>query len=1109
MAVNRAHATHRGQSIEFSAEYSVQIPGDPDAHGRARAGGVTVSESRCCHCAPRAVRLTFTPDSLERLYQSYFRRQRQKSLLVMVMFAALFNSFIIIMCAVVYTHDKVAMIVVAAVGLAADIVLYMLCYFQKLPASPVLRGAVPYILWLMISVHVLCYLALNYEPAPHASNSVGWQAFFTFSTFLTLPLKLVPLLLLSAISCGVHVLVQGVTVAQRFNDNLQGPLLVRQLLADVMLYLCAATVGVMSYYMADRKYRTAFLEARQSLEVKLTLEDQSTQQEELLLSILPKHIADEMLQGMKNQADQKEVQRQQQFNTMYMYRHENVSILFADIVGFTQLSSTCSAQELVKLLNELFARFDKLAAQHHQLRIKILGDCYYCICGLPDFREDHAACSINMGLSMVEAISYVREKTQTDVDMRVGVHTGTVLGGVLGQKRWQFDVWSTDVTVANKMESGGIPGRVHISQTTRDSLQGEFDLEPGNGGERCEYLMEKGIETYLVIVSKDKANGLNGNKPGTLSNQNSNQFINTTSNNGTTASPQTAPETKHESQRVKFVEEQVINRRLQQELLERETQQIMKGNKINPLSLVFVDGQLEEHYSSEKEKRSGAAFSCCAIVLFFITAMQVFIDPLLGVNYVTFAVGEVLLLILTVCSLAAVFPRMFSKRLVSFSLWIDRTRWARNTWAMAAIFVLTMTVIADMQVMPIKSIFQAQLCSSVTSPSEQLYWFGVGGCGDRDCAKNPKHYSFMAVMSLIATAMLVQVSHLIKLGLMVLVVTATGAVNIYSWSDLYELYDFIQFESYRTSIVPTKYLMTLMIIVMMMAFYFFARHLEHQSRKLFLWKIGVHEQKEKVSEMRRWNEALVTNMLPEHVAKHFLGTKKRDEELYSQSYEEIGVMFASIPNFSDFYTEESINNGGLECLRILNEIISDFDSLLDRDEFRCITKIKTIGSTYMAASGLTTEIISNGYNNLKTGEISLIQRWQHLADLAEFALAMKVTLNNLNKQSFNNFMLRIGLNKGGVLAGVIGARKPHYDIWGNTVNVASRMESTGVMGNIQVVEDCYKILKEYDFRFIRRGSIFVKGKGELLTFFMKGRDKPAQTYAPVSTALPHQVVDVS
>ncbi|XP_037541325.1 adenylate cyclase type 3-like [Nematolebias whitei] len=1090
MALNRVPTMDMEQSVECSVESSGQAPGDPGRSHRE----VAVLRSSCCRCLPRAVRLTFTPESLEKLYQNYFRRQREENLLVLVAFALLFNSFVIIMCAVVYTEDKLAMVVVAAVGLAADVVLFLMCWFRKLPASPVARGGVPYILWVMVTVHVLCYLSLNFQRFSDASDSVGWQAFFSFSSFLTLPLDLLPLVLLAALSCGIHTLVLGVIVAQRFVDNLQGPMLVRQLFANVMLYLCAAIVGVMSFYMSDRKYRTAFLEARQSLQVKLTLEEQSTQQEELLLSILPKHIADEMLQGMKDQANQKDVQQQQQFNTMYMYRHENVSILFADIVGFTQLSSMCSAQELVKLLNELFARFDKLAAQHHQLRIKILGDCYYCICGLPDFREDHAACSIRMGLAMVEAISYVREKTKTNVDMRVGVHTGTVLGGVLGQKRWQFDVWSTDVTVANKMESGGIPGKVHVSQSTKDSLHGEFELEPGNGGERCEYLLEKGIETYLVLAPKQEANGLNGDIPGTLKNKNSQQLINTASPEANSASAQSRL-SNYKQERNKMTEEQTINKRLEQELLDRESQKIKKDQEISPISLRFVDGKLEDHYSSEKEKRSGAAFSCCIIVLFFITAMEVFIDPLLVVNYVTFAVGQVLLLILTVCSLAAIFPRMFSKRLVSFSMWIDRTRWARNTWAMAAIFVLTMAVIADML--------------SCVPPSLRVFnsTFGymLESLGDRDCAENPKYYSFMAVMSLIAVAMLVQVSHLIKLGLMVLVVTATGAVNIYSWRHIYDLFDYIQFASYRSFMVPSKYLMTMMIIVMMIGFYFFARHLERQSRKLFLWKVGVHDQKERVFEMRRWNEALVTNMLPEHVAKHFLGTKKRDEELYSQSYDETGVMFASIPNFSDFYTEEGINNGGIECLRILNEIISDFDTLLDRDEFRCITKIKTIGSTYMAASGLTPESNTNRFGNREPEDQTLLERWQHLSDLADFALAMKVTLDNLNKQSFNNFMLRIGLNKGGVLAGVIGARKPHYDIWGNTVNVASRMESTGVMGNIQVVEDCYDILKEYGFRFIRRGPIFVKGKGELLTFFMKGKDKPSCNGGPGTTALPHQV----
>ncbi|KAF0032070.1 hypothetical protein F2P81_016625 [Scophthalmus maximus] len=1129
-------------SAEYSADCSVTLPSDPgQAVGRTHE--VTVRSSGCCLCLPRFMRLTFTPESLENLYQTYFRRQRHETLLVLVVFAALFDSYIIVMCAVVYTTDKLASVLVASVGLTADIILYMLCRFGLLP-DRISRRVVPYALWVLIAAQIFCYLGLNYARFHQASDTVGWQAFFSFSFFLTLPLRLTPIVLITAVSCGVHTLVLGVTIAQQQQEDIQGAALGRQLLANIVIYVCAITVGVMSYYMADRKHRKAFLEARQSLEVKLNLEEQSQQQERLLLSILPKHIADEMLQDMKKEPSQKEMQ---QFNTMYMYRHENVSILFADIVGFTQLSSSCSAQELVKLLNELFARFDKLAAKYHQLRIKILGDCYYCICGLPDYRDDHAASSIMMGLAMVEAISYVREKTQTDVDMRVGVHSGTVLGGVLGQKRWQYDVWSTDVTVANKMEAGGIPGRVHISQSTMECLNGEFDVEPGNGGDRCDYLRERGIETYLVVVPKGPVgkSGISGVKLSvTSSNGNSPLLINTTECNGSANTACTTPEEPEEldtrvvnpsfpnprrrlrlrdlAERVIDAQEneQELNKLLNEALLERETVQALKGKHTNRLSLRFVDPDLETRYSVEKEKQSGAAFCCSCVVLLFTAAMEALIDPWLIANYITFAVGEVLLLILTICSLAAIFPRvvrfilkqdvfiLFSlftqvrsvnmsvyqheqqQKLVSFSTWIDHTRWARNTWAMAAILILTMADIMDM----LSCLPRVPDSGSTVAPSSSSFpspWSGPHGC-----LENPKYYSYIAVLALMATTMLVQVSHMVKLTLMLLITLATGIVNIYSWRDIFDRYDRARFQDYRSYLVPSKFTMSTMIFIMMVSFYYFSRHVEKLARTLFLWKIEVHEQKEKVYEMRRWNEALVTNMLPEHVARHFLGSKKRDEELYSQSYDEIGVMFASIPNFSDFYTEESINNGGIECLRFLNEIISDFDSLLDEPQFRCITKIKTIGSTYMAASGVTPDV-SNGYTCMKKEEQSDRERWQHLADLADFALAMKVTLMNINYQSFNNFMLRIGLNKGGVLAGVIGARKPHYDIWGNTVNVASRMESTGVMGNIQ----------EYGFRFVRRGPIFVKGKGELLTYFLKGRDKQGSFINGSSVTLPHQVVD--
>ena len=152
----------------------------------------------------------------------------------------------------------------------------------------------------------------------------------------------------------------------------------------------------------------------------------------------------------------------------------------------------------------------------------------------------------------------------------------------------------------------------------------------------------------------------------------------------------------------------------------------------------------------------------------------------------------------------------------------------------------------------------------------------------------------------------------------------------------------------------------------------------------------------------------------------------------------IAVIFASVTNFDEFYSENY--KGGRECLRVLNELISDFDDLLALPQYSSVEKIKTIGSTYMAASGLS---MTQRNNQSEPNE--------HLHALISFALDMQRTIDDFNSNMLGfEFRLRIGFNFGPVTSGVVGSTKLLYDIWGNTVNVASRMDSTGVQGRIQV-----------------------------------------------------------
>ncbi|MBE9223862.1 response regulator [Phormidium sp. LEGE 05292] len=184
------------------------------------------------------------------------------------------------------------------------------------------------------------------------------------------------------------------------------------------------------------------------------------QAEKLLLNILPEPIAQRLKLEQNTIADS----------------FENVTVLFADLVGFTELSANTSPRQLVENLNIVFSEFDLLAEQHGLEKIKTIGDAYMAVAGLPASRPDHAEAAAEMALGMLIKIAEFNSKAGTSFSLRIGMNTGPVVAGVIGIKKFSYDLWGDTVNTASRMESQGIPGAIQVSTTTYQLLKDKYKL---------------------------------------------------------------------------------------------------------------------------------------------------------------------------------------------------------------------------------------------------------------------------------------------------------------------------------------------------------------------------------------------------------------------------------------------------------------------------------------------------------------------------------------------------------------------------------------------------------------------------------------------------------
>ncbi|CAF1102471.1 unnamed protein product [Adineta steineri] len=794
---------------------------------------------------------------------------------------------------------------------------------------------------------------------------------------------------------------------------------------SVLLLICIThLIGIYLNRLLDINIRSAHNQLCKNAIVHRSLSTEHTLISKMIDSLMPRKYAqvimedfDVFRQRVQNVNITEKINDEKKmatFRPLHIERMENVSILFADIVGFTQMSSNKSASQLVSLLSDLYGRFDDLCVQMSCEKIATLGDCYYCVSGCPEPREDHAKSCLLMGLAMINAIEEFDQDNNEQVDMRVGVNSGSVNCGIVGTRKFKFDIFSNDVTLANKMESTGKPGYVHITESTYSFVKSDdFQFEEGLPYELSNNIS---IKTYFIgkrrlshritckppqmTLAKAAAVAVASGVPLSVPLNDINNIANQ-SEQTNVSSPlleeveqaRRATVTEDDQSKGGDVTNDKIIENLNETTIENEEKELVLA--FHFLTLKYKENRLEKSFHKSIE------------------------------SYYLFLIE----IILSILSLILIFIYLLKSKYLILTMLI-----------LMSIQLILLILLIYLNKRLIKKCLLRHLFISFYLLSPLII-----------ILLNNNYLLTLTVFSLFISTHLTlgaSISHLIKIFLAFISILTYFIILMFIKQKHFQIESIID------------------VILSVLILYCISRQIEIGRRFQYHVIHRSTEQRIEIEKERERADWLLRNILPEHVIEplRLLGGS------YSQNHPCVAVVFASLINFHVMYEEQY--EGGKFYARILNEFYGDIEELFLDQRFSKIEKIKTIGATFMAASGLQTQ--SNQQDQL-----------QSVYDLIEFALAFQKTMIRFNEALLNfAFELRMGFNFGPVTAGVIGTTKLFYDIWGDTVNVASRMDSTGEKGKIQVPEHVAFALKD-KYQFELRGEIDVKGKSRMTTYFLK------------------------
>ncbi|XP_055472455.1 adenylate cyclase type 4 isoform X2 [Psammomys obesus] len=745
-----------------------------------------------------------------------------------------------------------------------------------------------------------------------AWDQVSFFLFIIFTVYAMLPLGMRDAAVAGLTSSLSHLLVLGVYLG--WQPDPQRALL-PQLAANAMLFLCGNVVGAYHKALMERALRATFREALSSLHSRRRLDTEKKHQEHLLLSILPAYLAREMKAEIMTrlQAGQRSrPENTNNFHSLYVKRHQGVSVLYADIVGFTRLASECSPKELVLMLNELFGKFDQIAKEHECMRIKILGDCYYCVSGLPLSLPDHAVNCVRMGLDMCRAIRKLRVATGVDVNMRVGVHSGSVLCGVIGLQKWQYDVWSHDVTLANHMEAGGVPGRVHITGATLALLAGAYAVEKADMEHRDPYLRELGEPTYLVIDPRAEEEDEKGTAKGLLSSLEGHKmrpsllmtryleswgaakpFAHLSHVDSPVSTSTPLPEkafspqwSLDRSRTPRGLDDELDtgDAKFFQVIEQLNSQKQWKQSKdFNLLTLYFREKEMEKQYRLSALPAFKYYAACTFLVFLSNFTIQMLVTsrpPALAITYsITFILFLLLLFVcfsehLTKCVQKG--PKMLHW-LPALSVLVATRPGLRVALGMATILLVFTMAIASLLFLPVSSDcpFLAPNVSSVAfNASSELP-------GPLPLISIP--YSMhCCVLGSLSCSLFLHMSFELKLLLLLLWLVASCSLFLHSHAWLSDCLIAHLYQSplgSRPGVLKEPKLMgATYFFIFFFTLLVLARQNEYYCRLDFLWKKKLRQEREETETMENLTRLLLENVLPAHVAPQFIGQNRRNEK---------------------------------------------------------------------------------------------------------------------------------------------------------------------------------------------------------------------------------------